>query len=87
MDRPQPVHPGQGGHTPDLKKHYIPPAKCRSDSKTTTLSNRLTREKREQKAEAKWQEEVDREAASSLFPEFVRERAAEEREQKRGRKR
>jgi hypothetical protein len=30
---------------------------------------------------------VDREAAGSLFPEFVRERAAEEREQKKGRKR
>ncbi len=45
------------------------------------------REKREQKAEAKWQAAVEEEAAGSLFPDYVRERAAEERNQKKGRKR
>jgi hypothetical protein len=44
------------------------------------------REKREDKAEAKWQKEVDKAANSSLFPEWVREQAAEQRQQKKGRK-
>lgn len=45
------------------------------------------RDKREAKAEAKWQAAVEEEAAGSLFPDYVRERAAEERNQKKGRKR
>ncbi len=41
----------------------------------------------EQKAEAKWKAEVEEAATGSLFPEWIRERAAEERNQKKGRKR
>ena len=37
------------------------------------------RAKREAKAERRWQEQVDREARSSLFPDLVRERAEERR--------
>jgi hypothetical protein len=44
------------------------------------------REKREEKAEAKWQEQVDQAAAGSLFPEWVREQM-EEKRPKKGRKR
>jgi hypothetical protein len=40
------------------------------------------RDKREQKAEEKWQKEVEKEASASLFPEWIREQAAEQREQK-----
>ena len=45
------------------------------------------RAKREEKAEAKWQAEVEEQASGSLFPEWVREQAAEERNQQKGRKR
>jgi hypothetical protein len=45
------------------------------------------RGKREEKAEAKWQAEVEKEARQSLFPDFVREQAEEARKQKKGRKR
>lgn len=47
--------------------------------------NATAREKREQKAESKWQAEAEQEGAGSLFPECVRERAAEEREEGRRR--
>ncbi len=45
------------------------------------------REKREEKAEAKWQNEVEEQAKNSLFPEWIKEQAQEQREQKKGRKR
>lgn len=45
------------------------------------------RERREEKKEAKWQEEVKQEAAASLFPEWIMEQAEEARKQKKGRKR
>jgi hypothetical protein len=45
------------------------------------------REKRDEKKEAKWQAEVEKEAAGSLFPEFVKEMAEESRKEKKGRKR
>lgn len=44
------------------------------------------REKREEKAEAKWQAEVEKTANASLFPDFVREHMEENRK-KKGRKR
>jgi hypothetical protein len=45
------------------------------------------REKREDKAEAKFQKEVDKAAEGSLFPEWVREQMEEQHKQKKGRKR
>jgi hypothetical protein len=45
------------------------------------------RDRREEKAESKWQAEVEKEAAASLFPEWVKEQAVEARKEKKGRKR
>lgn len=45
------------------------------------------RGKREEKAEEKWQQDVEKDAAASLFPEWVREQAGDQRNQKKGRKR
>lgn len=43
------------------------------------------RHRREQKAEERWQAEVEAEAGRSLFPDFVRELAAEQRENQKRR--
>jgi hypothetical protein len=45
------------------------------------------RERREDKAEKKWQAQVDKDAANSLFPEITREIAEEARKQKKAKKR
>ena len=76
------------GETVHVHKHSLYWAGYETEYAPRTPEELATaRGKREEKAEAKWQNEVEKQAAGSLFPEWIKEQAEEQRKQKKGRKR
>jgi hypothetical protein len=79
------LHKGEQVH---VHKHSLYWAGYEKDYAPRTAEQlAAAREKREEKAEEKEQKEIEYLANASLFPEWIKEQAAEQKEKKKGRKR
>jgi hypothetical protein len=85
------VDPGQGFHDKDGEFRHVHRFSLfwggdeTSYSLRSAVSHARPQAAREIKGEMRWQNEVEKDAAASLFPDFVREQAEKARKQTKGR--